>query len=79
MEFIIDDNTGKRVPIPDAVVAASDNRDLVADYVAANPRERDTIHQLAIEQTTPKDEPKAESSATPSQPQSAPVPDSGEE
>jgi hypothetical protein len=38
--------------IPDAVVAASVGRDLVADYAAASPADREHILSLAIEATT---------------------------
>lgn len=55
MEYV-DLGKGERLPIPDAVVAASDRRDLVADYLAASPADREHIHQLAIEQTTPKEQ-----------------------
>ncbi len=47
MEFIAD-NKGNRVEIPDAVIAASDNRDLVDDYVKATPADREKILALAL-------------------------------
>lgn len=51
MEFI--NVNGTREPIPDAVVSASDNRDLVASYLAATPDERARIHRVALAAVTP--------------------------
>lgn len=42
-------DSGERLPIPDAVIAASDNRDLVAEYVKATPDGRATIEAYATE------------------------------
>ena len=69
MEFVqdVDKTTGavkSRVAIPDAVVAASDNRDLVGKYASAGESQRKQIHEDAIKATTPvKAEPKAEGPA----------------
>jgi hypothetical protein len=37
-----------RLEIPDGIIAASDNRDLVARYVAASPEERTQLAKQAI-------------------------------
>lgn len=58
MEFVQHvDKDGKvlsRVAIPDAVVAASDHRDLVGAYASAGEAQRKQIHEAAIDATTPK-------------------------
>lgn len=64
MEFVKHDD-GTCTPIPDAVVAASDNRDLVVEYVAASPADREHIHELAIEATSPTEEPSASAAPAP--------------
>lgn len=58
MEFITveeatKDTPAERVAIPDAVVTASNNRDLVAQYVAAGAIERAAIEKRALELLAP--------------------------
>lgn len=63
METIVKED-GTRIEIPDAVIAASSNRDLVADYVEADDEGRAEILALAIDAVTPKEEEKAEETIT---------------
>lgn len=67
MEYFID-HEGKRQPIPDAIVSASEKRELVEQYIAASPEDREHLHQLAQEQLAG-----AEDAAAPAPIASAPL------
>ena len=68
MEFV-EDGKGGRIQIPDSVIAAADNRDLVEEYVKASPADRVHIEKMAIDATTPKEaQQHASAPAAPAQP-----------